>query len=78
MSKITSVFTEITFYVITFYLFTSIKKYICKWLIWGLDDAALHHSTNQMLHDAQIMGCADMPQYLDMPLLPLCLMYLQK
>ena len=25
-----------------------------------------------MLRDAQIIGCADMPQYADMPLLPLC------
>ena len=24
-----------------------------------------------MLRDAQIIGCADMPQYADMPLLPL-------
>ena len=37
----------------------------------GLDDAAWHDSINQMLRDAQIIGCADMPQSADMPLLPL-------
>ena len=44
---------------------------MCKWMIWGLDDASKHDSTNQILRDAQIIGCADMPQYADMPLLPL-------
>ena len=70
MSKITSVFTKITFYIIIF-TYSLLSKNICKWLIWGLDDAAYHDSTNQMLRDTQIIGCADMPQRADMPLLPL-------
>ena len=67
MSKITSVFTKITFYVITFYLFTSINKYM-QVVDLGVRRCRMHDSTNQMLRDAQIIGCADMPQYADMPL----------
>ena len=70
MSKIISVFTKITFYVITFYLFTSIKQYM-QMVDLGVRRCRMHDSTNQMLRDAQIIGCADMPQYADMPLLPL-------
>ena len=31
-----------------------------------------------MLRDAQIIGCADMPQYADMPLLPLIIIFYNK
>ena len=37
----------------------------------GVRRCRMRDSTNQMLRDAQIIGCADMPQYADMPLLPL-------
>ena len=57
MSKITPMFTKITFYVITFYLFTSIKKYM-QVVDLGVRRCRLHDSTNQMLRDAQIIGHA--------------------
>ena len=48
MSKITSVFTKITFYVITFYLFTFIKKYT-QMVYLGVRCADMPQSANMPL-----------------------------